>query len=210
MKEFKFVMNDYENVCYVFVDINMPPIDTLHLIESKGRVTGNLIKRWMSQSISAKSRLGYYNTNLDKVKEIYNTYYDIIVDELNKSYLKDTLELPDKITGFYLHSGLNEISKVGQASNENRFGIVYSEEQAKGMAAFCEASQILPIYNEGWEPDWSTTDDKWFIQTINNKLKVYCTFEFHRFLVFETEEKARLFLKEKIDLITNLSKAGII
>jgi hypothetical protein len=87
---------------------------------------------------------------------------------------------------------------------------VYSEEQAKGMAAFCEASQILPIYNEGWEPDWSTTDDKWFIQTINNKLKVYCTFEFHRFLVFETEEKARLFLKEKIDLITNLSKAGII
>jgi hypothetical protein len=68
--------------------------ENLNLPESKGRVTGNLIKRWMSQSISAKSRLGYYNTNLDKVKEIYNTYYDIIVDELNKSYLKDTLELP--------------------------------------------------------------------------------------------------------------------
>jgi hypothetical protein len=31
MKEFKFIMNEYENVCYVFVDVNMPPVDTLHV-----------------------------------------------------------------------------------------------------------------------------------------------------------------------------------
>jgi hypothetical protein len=30
------------------------------------------------------------------------------------------------------------------------------------------------------------------------------------FLAFETEKKAELFLKEKIDLVTDLSKAGII
>jgi hypothetical protein len=39
---------------------------------------------------------------------------------------------------------------------------------------------------------------------------VYGTFDFRSFLAFETEEKAMLFLKEKIDLITDLSKAGII
>jgi hypothetical protein len=29
---------------------------------------------------------------------------------------------------------------------------VYSEEQAKGMVAFCEISQIMPVFNEGWAP----------------------------------------------------------
>jgi hypothetical protein len=39
--KFKFIMNEYKNVCYVFVDVNMPPVDTLHLIESKCQVTGD-------------------------------------------------------------------------------------------------------------------------------------------------------------------------
>ena len=212
MKEFKFVMNEYENVCYVFVDVNMPPVDTLHLIENKGRVTGDLIKKWIPQSITVKSMLGY-GPNLDMLKESYNEHYDTIKDELNESYLKSLLKLPEKITGFYLHSGLNEISKVGQASNENRFGVVYSNEQAKGIAAYCELSQILPVFNEGWKPDWSTTEDtiKQCIRTFENgAIQVYGTFDFRSFLAFETEEKAMLFLKEKIDLITDLSKAGII
>jgi hypothetical protein len=52
MKEFKFVMNEYKNVCYVFVDVNMPPVDTLHLIENKCQVTGNSIKEWILESLS--------------------------------------------------------------------------------------------------------------------------------------------------------------
>jgi uncharacterized protein YbaP (TraB family) len=94
-------MNEYENVCYVFVDVNVPPVDTIHLIETEGRVTGNLIKKWIPQSITNKSMLGYYNTNIDKVKELYNTYYDTILYRSNKSYLKDLLELPDSISGYY-------------------------------------------------------------------------------------------------------------
>jgi hypothetical protein len=54
MKEFKFVINEYKNVCYVFVDVNMPPVDTLHLIENKCQVTGNSIKEWMPQSNDCK------------------------------------------------------------------------------------------------------------------------------------------------------------
>jgi hypothetical protein len=36
------------------------------------------------------------------------------------------------------------------------------------------------------------------------------SYRHNSFLLFETEKKAELFLKEKIDLITDLSKAGII
>jgi hypothetical protein len=33
MKTFIFKMNEYGNVCYVYVDSTKPPIDTLYLIE---------------------------------------------------------------------------------------------------------------------------------------------------------------------------------
>jgi hypothetical protein len=211
MKEFKFVMNDYENVCYVFVDVNMPPVDTLHLIESKGRVTGNLIKKWVPQLTITKSMLGYYNTNLDKVKELYNTYYDTIVDELNESYIKDLLKLPDSISGYYLDHHCNEIAITDLRTDEDRFGIVNTLEQARGMVAFCELSHILPVFNEGWEPNWNEETIKHGIRTFEDgAIQTYGTFGYPAFLAFETEEKAELFLKEKIDLITDLSKAGFI
>jgi hypothetical protein len=150
------------------------------------------------------------STNLDILKERYNEHYDTLVDELNKSYLKRLMNLPDSITGFYLHSGLNEISKVGRASHDNRFGVVYSEKQAKGMVAYCELSQILPVFNEGWEPQHSYETMKWCIQTSDHGINIYSTYLYNALLTFKTEEKAELFLKERIDLITDLSKAGII
>jgi hypothetical protein len=89
-----------------------------------------------------------------------------MVIALDKSVIKSIFSFKNNLaSGFYLHSGLNEISKVGQASHDNRFGIVYSEEQAKGMVAFCEISQIMPVFNEGWEPDHSYETMKWCIQT---------------------------------------------
>jgi hypothetical protein len=69
------------------------------------------------------------------------------------------------------------------------------------MAAFCEVSQILPVFNEGWEPDWDRTTIKHCIQTVGGELVTFATFECRRLLAFKTEEKAQLFLKEKIDLI---------
>jgi hypothetical protein len=47
-------------------------------------------------------------------------------------------------------------------ANYERFGVAYSEEQAKGIQAFCELSQILPIFNEGWESDFGDGKMKWF------------------------------------------------
>jgi hypothetical protein len=54
------------------------------------------------------------------------------------------------------------------------------------------------------EPDWSTSVDKWYIQTVSNEIKVCCTYQFHQLLVFETEEKAKLFLKEMEEEVKNL------
>jgi hypothetical protein len=45
----------------------------------------------------------------------------------------------------------------GEVREKDRVGVAYSGEQAKGIQAFCELSQILPIFNEGWESDISTS-----------------------------------------------------
>ena len=210
MKEFKFVNDEYKNVCYVFVDVNMPPVDTLHLIETEGRVTGNLMKSWVSQSITVKSMLGC-STNLDILKERYNEHYDTITDKLNKSYLKELLKLPDEISGYYIDQDAIKVSRAERRTEDGRFGVANTLEQAKGMAAFCTLSQILPVFNEGWEPDWDEETIKHRIRTYEDgAIQVCCTFGYPAFLTFKTEEKAMLFLKEKIDLITDLSKAGII
>jgi hypothetical protein len=206
MKEFKFVMNEYENVCYVFVDVNMPPIDTLHLIETKGRITGNMVKQWTPQSVITKNMFGF-GSNLDMIKEDYNLHYDEVLDRIDFGHL---LKFPDLVGGFILDINCNKISEIGAMIHDDRFGIVKTHDQAKGMAAFCTLSQILPIYNEGWEPQHSYETMKWCIQTSDHGINIYRTYLYNALLTFKTEEKAELFLKEKIDLITDLSKAGII
>jgi hypothetical protein len=163
----------------------------------------------MPQLYITKELLGF-GSNLDMLKEHYNEHYDTVVDELNKFYKKRLLELPEKVDGFYLDHDLNKITKVARVAHDERFGVAYSEEQAKGMAAFCELSQILPIFNEGWNPDWSKNYEKWCIKTTNLGINVTGYNHIPHFLAFKTKEKAELFLKEKIDLITDLSKAKII
>ena len=209
MKEFKFVNNEYKNVCYVFVDVNMPPVDTLHLIENKCQVTGNSIKEWMPQLYITKELLGF-GSNLDMLKEHYNEHYETVVDELNKFYKKRLLELPEKLDGFYLDHDSKRILRAETRVEDYRFGVANTLEQAKGMAAFCTLSQILPAFNEGWESDFGDGKMKWCIKTAEGKVKVVAYYICSHFLAFETEEKAKLFLKEKIDLITVLSKAKII
>jgi hypothetical protein len=54
---------------------------------------------------------------------VYNTYYDTILYRSNKSYLKDLLELPDSISGYYLDINLNEIAITDGRHQDDRFAI---------------------------------------------------------------------------------------
>ena len=207
MEKFKFEMNGYKNICYVFRDLEQEPVDTLSFTETKDDDTGNFEKGWIPQSYFVQTLLCDFKEDLDAVKEFYNENYKEICENL---FPKDLLALPDKITGFYLQSGLNKISKVDEARHDNRFGVSYSEEQAKGMVAFCELSQILPIFNQGWNPDWNKNYEKWCIKTTSLGINVVGYNHIPHFLAFQTKKKAELFLKEKIDLITDLSNARII
>ena len=207
MKKFKFEMNKYKNVCYVFVDVNVPPVDILHLIETKNDDTGNIESGWIPKSYIVQKLLCDFKKDLDVVQEFYNDNYDEICENL---FPEDLLKMPDVISGFYLNREAGGIDGVSSVCGEDRFGVVDSHDQAKGIAALCELSHILPIYNQGWKPDWSTNKDKWYLQRFNYEVKVTCSYNAHHFLTFETKEKAEFFLKEKINLIVDLSNAGFL
>ena len=207
MKEFKFITNEYKSVCYVFIDVNRPPIDTLILLDRKDDKHG-CVSVWMSCRDAMQTMMSIRTNELDNVKEFYNQNYEEIYEEVCPKYL---LELPDIISGYYLDHNCNEIAITDLRTDEDRFGIANTLEQARGMTAFCELSHILPVFNGGWEPNWDEETIKHRIRTYEDgAIQVCCTFGYPAFLAFETEEKAKLFLKEKIDLITDLSKAGII
>ena len=207
MEKFKFEMNGYKNVCYVFRDLEQEPIDTLSFTETKDDDTGNLETGWIPQSYFVQRLLCDFNEDLDAVKEFYNENYEEICENL---FPEDLLELPEVISGYYVSNIVGGIMVSGEVREEYRAGVAYSGEQAKGLQAFCELSHILPIFNEGWESDFGDGKMKWCIKTAEGKVKIVAYYICSHFLAFETEEKAKLFLKEKIDLITDLSKAKII
>ena len=207
MEKFKFNMNGLKNVCYVYTDTTKPAIDTLHLIETKDDDTGNLEKGWIPQTYFVQRLLCDFNEDLEAVKEFYNENYEEICENL---FPEDLLKMPEVINGFYLNRETGEIDKAASVLGEDRFGVAGSHDQAKGIAALCTLSHILPIYNQGWKPDWSTNKDKWYLQRFNYEVKVTCSYNAHHFLTFETKEKAEFFLKEKINLIVDLSNAGFL
>ena len=207
MKTFIFKMNEYGNVCYVYVDSTKPPIDTLYLIETMGKVTEKKTETWTPQSHITKDMFSDYFDELDVIKDCYNEKYDDIVERINMEFL---LKTPVMLSGFYLNYSDATISQTDNVFGKYRFGVAHSHYQAKGVAAFCELSQILPNYNQGWEPDWNERSAKWCIQTVKNEIKVRSSYYVRTFLAFETESKANLFLKEKKSLVADLSDAEII
>jgi hypothetical protein len=204
-------MNEYKNVCYVYVDVNKPPIDTMyltqHLERNKPHEAGEIKSGWTPQCFQIKNILNFRTASIEKMKNFYNEFYDEIYDTF---FPKDLLKFPEVISGYYVSNIVGGIMVSGEVREKYRVGVAYSGEQAKGIQAFCELSQILPIFNEGWESDFGDGKMKWCIKTAEGKVKVVAYYICSHFLAFETEEKAKLFLKEKIDLITDLSKAKII
>jgi hypothetical protein len=83
MKEFKFVMNEYKNVCYVYVDVNKPPIDTMyltqHLERNKPHEAGEIKSGWTPQCFQIKNILTVcaYNAECLVVSHSINFCYFI-------------------------------------------------------------------------------------------------------------------------------------
>lgn len=74
-------------------------------------------------------------------------------------------------------------------------------KQAKKSLAMAQLSQLMDVYNDGWEPDWVGSGEKYMIGRIDNNLYCSRTFGHYSFLVFKSEEIRDEFFKNFEPLI---------
>jgi len=153
--------------------------------------------------------------SLDQAKKLYGS--NSVVDEmlltvfsekeLSQIPLPKTWEEIKGVKGYYLTS-ISTIEYYGDNnsrlnSERNTFA---TEKQARSALAMAQISQLLTIYNDGWEPDWTQ-------QAINYANTKYCICRYNNeiirkdyqtrwsFLAFKTPEIRDEFMENFPDLI---------
>ena len=76
-----------------------------------------------------------------------------------------------------------------------------SIEYAKAMLALCKLIQLRDCYNDGWKPDWNSSDIKYTICCHCNRIAMSNLVGSHSLLAFKTESLRNAFLGNFKDLI---------
>lgn len=130
--------------------------------------------------------------------------------ENGKIVLKETKkELPKTWEECYKALGKGEficddstIIEINRCINpEERVKKVLPTKLGKSMLALCQLLICREVYRQGWKPDYNNDDDKYCINTIENKIYVTVYRRTNRILSFQTEEIVNEFLKNFKDLI---------
>jgi hypothetical protein len=205
MDKFQFELNKFKNVYHIFKDDRRKkPLDTVSLMQTGENEND---QGWVPHNHKVQKTLKVITKDFQEVKDFYNKNYDDICMLLDPDY---GLNIEGKKSGYAIDYQRCAIEPVVDASTDASSYFASAHYQAVGMTALCKISHILPLYNQGWKPDWDREDEKWCIHTVRNEHKVSSTRHNRMLLVFPTEQKAEYFLNKKIDLVVNLSNAGYI
>lgn len=147
------------------------------------------------KEIKIKAPEGY---EIDK-KE--STFEKIVFKKKEKILPKSWEELR-RINGFYIGSD-SEISEATdfyhtKNRNENIFRTI---AQAKSVLAMAQLSQLMYVYNNGWEPNWVKDDTKYTISRYGNVINASWEVHDSHLLSFKTEEIRDKFLENFRPLI---------
>jgi len=99
-----------------------------------------------------------------------------------------------KVEGYYVctSSTINETNIVTSPAVRNTFK---HKKEAISSLARAQLSQLMCVYNEGWEPDWgSRAEKKYCIIRFDAGLKIVEYYIYFSFLAFKTKELAEKFL----------------
>jgi hypothetical protein len=147
--------------------------------------------------ISLETAQRWHNSTNNELKELaVQTYPEIAKKELPKSW-----EDLDKIDGYYVSNQSNVFNvKINEIQNAER-NIFATKEQAEASLAMAQLSQLMKVYNDGWEPDYSVNKNKYYIFFIKNEIIKGTDFYYQNFLSFKDEETRDLFLENFRELI---------
>ena len=111
------------------------------------------------------------------------------------------------VNGYYITAASSQIQNYFSPKNVGKYNtnVFKYQEQAESALAYAQLTQLmaLPCFNGDWKPDWTSSNNekKYGISFYNNKYDIESTYTWHYFLVFQSEEKAKIFLELYKDLI---------
>lgn len=146
--------------------------------------------------ISLETAQRWYNSTDNELKELaVQTYPELAKKELPKSW-----EELEKIDGYYLDtfSHTHDIKTITENKSKNTFA---TKEQAEASIAMAQLSQLMKVYNDGWEPDWSIYEPKFCIYFMKNDIILETLRNSKIFLSFKYKETAEIFLENFRELI---------
>jgi hypothetical protein len=123
--------------------------------------------------------------------------------ELGKKKLPKSWEDLEKIKGCYV----DRYSYVKHTdsdcfTNENNKKVFATKEQAEASIAMAKLSQLMKVYNDGWEADWSNYNQlKYCIGFTRENLEIDNWIDYRQFLAFKDNQTAELFLQNFTELI---------
>jgi hypothetical protein len=121
--------------------------------------------------------------------------------ELGKKQLPKSWE-DLRIKGFYvdISSNIKESDDYFSPSEYDK-NVFANKEQAEAAIAMAQLSQLMKVYNDGWEPNWSDDEIKYCIEFYHNKITKDTYRHTAKFLSFKDQETAVLFLENFTELI---------
>ena len=150
---------------------------------------------------------------LDIAKKIYgkNPYMDDLLlanfskeeltkKELPKSWyelkIKSGYKLANNTTGGY-------VIKLPELLNSSyeQYSIFKTEKQVQSALAMAQLSQLMAVYNDGWEPNWGDTNYKWSLDRDRNKIVSILSSHEYKLLTFKEVEIRDEFLSNFEPLI---------
>lgn len=122
--------------------------------------------------------------------------------ELTSKDLPETWEELKVIKGYYINNN-NETTKSYTLKCDHLSKDVFrTEEQALAAIALAQLSQLMYVYNDGWEPNYEeVTQTMYVIYFRGNKIFRNVFMSARSFLVFKTSEIRDQFLTNFRDLI---------
>jgi hypothetical protein len=122
--------------------------------------------------------------------------------ELNKKQLPKSWEDLPEIDGWYFDSRCNIDNAISLSATKPNKDVFATKEQAEASIAMAQLSQLMKVYNDGWEADYLDGGSvKYGIGYFGEELKVVTVYSTRYFLVFKDEETAELFIENFTELI---------
>jgi hypothetical protein len=121
--------------------------------------------------------------------------------ELGKKQLPKSWNELEYIQGYY--SDRNSVINTADTDTEIIHKNVFAtKEQAEAAIAMAQLSQLMKVYNDGWEADWSNYNQlKYCIGFTRENLEIDNWIDYRQFLAFKDNQTAELFLQNFKELI---------